>query len=127
MLSEANILTTFETHGLPRRGLALDYLPSDFLIRQLTTRFNVEFAVMFTIGQDCYYLFTGTENSATIPITDDEILLKHSHPRGTPHPSWADIHWLLIVQQMGSPQIQSVILPIGRQRVTFSKDTPYIA
>lgn len=127
MLTETNILSIFETHGLPSRGIYLDFLPNDYLIRQLTSRFGVEFAVMFTIDKNGYGLCIGTSNSASIPIGKDEILLKHSHPRGTPHPSKADYEWLRIVQQMGSPQVQSVILPIGKSRVTFNIRTPYIS
>jgi hypothetical protein len=127
MLTEANILSIFETHGLPSRGIHIDFLPSDNLIRQLTSRFGVEFAVMFTILKNGYGLFVGTNNSASIPIGDDQILLKHSHPRGTPHPSKADHIWLKTAQQLGSPQIQSIILPIGKNRVTFNINTPYIS
>ena len=79
MLNPNNILYAFETHGLPEYGIPLDFLPTDDLIKQLTSRFNVEFAVMFTIGQNDYGLFIGTSNSTNIPIGDDEILLKHSH------------------------------------------------
>jgi|ERR1700757_1114631 len=127
MLSAGKILKTFETKGLPSYGVKLDYLPNDKLIEQLTVRFNVEFAVMFTIEKAGYYLFVGTHNSVSVPVSEEEILLKHTHPRGTPHPSKADINWLLTVQRLGSPQKQSVILPIGKKRITFNKNTPFIS
>lgn len=126
MLTPFNILTLFTNHGLPNYGVYLDFLPSDSLMEDLTRRFNVEFALMFKIDHSGYNLFAGTHNSTTIPIGSDEILIKHTHPRGTPHPSYDDIQWLTLCQDFGSPQKQSVILPIGNGRITFNIHTPYL-
>jgi hypothetical protein len=123
MLTEYNILTIFEQHGVPKKGVPLDFLPTDNLLTQLTSRFKIEFAIMFTIG-GFYYIYTGNQNSVNLPIAQTEILLKHTHPRGTPHPSQDDIDWLLTAQAWGSPQVQSVILPIGKNRITFRTTTP---
>jgi len=124
MLTKDNILEIFEKNGVPTRGVPLDFLPSDKLITQLTIRFNIEFAIMFTTGMPEYYIYAGNQNSVNLPIASNEILLKHTHPRGTPFPSQDDIDWLEIAQSLGSPQIQSVILPIGRIRITFRTTTP---
>ncbi|WMJ75367.1 hypothetical protein RCC89_19710 [Cytophagaceae bacterium ABcell3] len=124
MLTEQNILSLFESHGVPQKGIPLDFLPSDQLVLKLTLRFKIEFAVMFTIGQFNYYLYSGNQNSVNLPISSNEILLKHTHPRGTPFPSPDDINWLITAQSFGLPQVQSVILPIGKNRVTFRSTTP---
>lgn len=126
MTSPAQILNTFVNVGLPDYGLGLDYLPTDSLLEQLTARFNVEFAVTFRIGHPGYCLFVGKIDMVELPIDPREILIKHTHPRGIPHPSIHDINWLSFSQQLGSPQIQSVILPVGNTRFTFRIDTPYL-
>lgn len=124
MLTEGNIISVFENHGVPTKGTPINFLPSDNLISKLTIRFKIEFAVMFTIGQPYYYIYAGNHNSVNLPINSIEILIKHSHPRGTPFPSPDDINWLLAAQSFGSPQIQSVILPIGKDRITFRVTSP---
>jgi proteasome lid subunit RPN8/RPN11 len=124
MITPTNIISIFEDHGLPASGVFIDFLPTHDLIRNLTVRFGVEFAVMFTNSTKYYFLYKGTHNSVELPLSKDEILLNHSHPSGTPHPSIHDITWLKLVQDMGSPQVQSVILPIGKNRTTFNIYTP---
>lgn len=129
MLTPDNILEVFEKHGLPtRRAPCLDFLPTDALLTDLTLKYGREFAIMFTIsgGKHNYTLFIGTINRIDLPIGKTEILIKHTHPLGTPHPSDLDIAWLVTCQKEGSPQKQSVILPIGKKRITFNIHTPPI-
>ena len=123
-ITPENIISKFEEHGIPEYGLSLDFYPSHNLVRALTYRFHIEFAVMFSIVGDCYYLYRGNQNSVDLPINDDEILLNHSHPNGTPRPSIDDINWLRLAQQQGSPQVKSIILPRGSRRITFNINTP---
>jgi hypothetical protein len=126
MLTPQNIISKFEEHGLPNYGMPLDFLPNESLIRQLTERFKIEFAIMFKIGNQNYSFYKGTSNSVELPIDALEILLSHTHPNGTTKPSIHDINWLKTVQSVGSPQIQSVILPIGENRVTFNIKSSYL-
>ncbi|GAB3915402.1 hypothetical protein [Mucilaginibacter boryungensis] len=128
MFLPEELLEMFENNGLPRYGYAiyLDNLPSDMVLRTLTVRFKIEFAVVFTIGKLGYFLYIGDNNSVSLPVDEKEILIKHTHPNGTVFPSIYDIQWLESVQDSGSPQIQSVILPIGHQRITFNINTPYL-
>ena len=124
MLTPHNIISIFEEHGVPSYGINLEFLPNHDLIRQLTVRFKIEFAVMFTIIENNFFLFSGTLNYIELPIDKNELLLKHSHPLGTPYPSIYDITWLRMAQSVGSPQIQSLILPIGKDKVAFNINTP---
>ena len=123
-ITPENIIYKFEKHGIPSYGLCLDFYPSHNLIRALTYRFQIEFAVMFSITNRRYYLYSGDHNSVDLPVSDDEILLNHSHPGGTPHPSINDISWLRAAQKQKSPQVKSIILPRGKRRVTFDIHTP---
>lgn len=126
MLSRGNILRTFETKGLPKNSITLNYLPNHDLINQLTGRFGIEFGVIFTIEKPYYELLIGKKSSISVPIGPDKLLLKHSHPGGTPLPSIYDIIWLKTVQQLGSPQTQSLILPLGGEKRAFNINSPYI-
>ena len=124
IITPENIISKFEEHGIPDYGLNLDFYPSHNLIRALTYRFHIEFAVMFSTVNNCYCLFKGTIDSVELPVSQTDILLNHSHPGGTPKPSIHDINWLRLAQQQGSPQIKSVIIPKGSRRITFNINTP---
>ncbi len=122
-LTPENIIAKFERHGIPSYGLSLEFYPTHNLIRALTYRFHIEFAVIFSITNRSYYLFAGDQNSVDLPISADEILLNHTHPGGTPKPSIHDINWLRQSQKQGSPQIKSVIIPRASKRITFDINT----
>jgi len=62
-------------------------------------------------------------NEVVLDINPKEYLLKHTHPKGTPKPSTTDIRYLRNQQAAGSKQVKSVILPIGKPRVTFTTST----
>ena len=123
-ITPENIVSMFEQHGIPRYGLSLNFHPSHNLVRALTYRFHIEFAVVFSIASKCYYLYAGTINSVDLPVHSDEILLNHTHPGGTLKPSIHDINWLKLSQKQGSPQIKSVIIPRASKRITFDINTP---
>jgi hypothetical protein len=127
-LTEEQLLPTMKAHGLPPMGLPLSYLPSDDTLRELTVEFGVEFAIIYTLGSNNrkghYTLYAGTENEVKLDVDPSEYLIKHTHPKGTAKPSPADITYLINQQAAGSKQIKSVILPIGKPRCTFTKDTP---
>lgn len=122
-ITPENIITIFEQHGVPMYGLILDFYPSHNLVRALTYRFHIEFAVVFSVKNKRYYLYSGTVNSVDLPISSDEILLNHTHPGGTPKPSIHDINWLKLSQIQGSPQVKSVIIPRASKRITFDINT----
>ena len=57
MLTPQNIISKFEEHGLPEYGIPLDFLPNESLIRLITERFKIEFAIMFTINNKGYSMY----------------------------------------------------------------------
>ncbi|UYZ63222.1 type VI secretion system tube protein TssD [Hymenobacter weizhouensis] len=129
-LPEEELLHTMQRHGLPPMGVSLSYLPSDETLRALTVEFGVEFAVIYTLGpskrKGHYTLYAGDEDSVRLNKDPNEYLLKHTHPRGTPQPSEHDIRYLKEQQAVGSRQVKSVILPLGKAKINFTKDSPFI-
>lgn len=111
------------------QGGILPFYPSDEFLIALTNEFNAEMASVFTMGINTHYLYAGTIDSIILPISagpNFEILIKHTHPKGTPQPSIHDIEWLAMSQDYGSPQVKSIILPIGRTKTTFNRNTPHV-
>lgn len=128
---EIDLLNRIKSLGGPgrNRGNIIGFYPSDEFLRTLTIEYNAEFASVFTMGIDTHYLWVGTIDSILLPSTvnnNHEILIKHTHPKGTPHPSHFDINWLIKAQEKGSPQIKSMILPIGIDRISFDINTPFL-
>jgi len=131
-IHERDLLSTIDNlGGLARnQGYNIGFYPSDDFLTILTQKYNVELASVFTMGINEHYLYAGTSNSILIPIASDpnfEILIKHTHPRGTELPSIYDINWLRDSQNEGSPQKKSIILPLGKVRVSFNIDSPFIS
>jgi len=124
--NSSDLVRAYFAYGPPKVAAWVDFLPEDFVIRILTNHFKIEFAVIFTNRNTGYHIYTGRSSYVEIPISNVEILLKHSHPMGTPHPSKADHDWLVLAQSIGSPQKQSVILPHRRERVSFRISTPFL-
>lgn len=111
------------------RGNIIGFYPSDNFLRALTLEYRAEFASVFTMGIDTHYLWVGTIDSIVLPLSannNHEILIKHTHPKGTPQPSRFDIDWLTSAQDNGSPQVKSMILPIGQDRISFDINTPFL-
>jgi hypothetical protein len=127
---EIELFEVFKTNNLPiNRGIHIEFLPSDKFLRELTKHFNIESASVFTCNAFGYCIYLGTRNSIRIPIQTSnkfEILLKHTHPSGSNLPSSHDINWLKDAESEGSPQVQSVILPIGKKRITFNKHSIHL-
>lgn len=126
---EIELFNRIETlGGLGRnRGNIIGFYPSDEFLRILTVKYKAEFASVFTMGIDTHYLWVGTIDTILLPSTvnnNHEILIKHTHPKGTSQPSYLDINWLVQAQEKGSPQIKSMILPIGKDRISFNINTP---
>ena len=76
-------------------------------------------------GGGTYYLIQGTQGSVSIPIGSNVRWINHTHPatlNGFPvplMPSRADVNVLLQLQQAGSPQITSQIVPEVGQPFLF--------
>ena len=129
-MTESELLDIFRQYSIPtHRGIWVEFMPTDKFITELTLEFGVEFAGIFTMIDNHYFIYPGTSDSINIPIgaaPKFEILLKHSHPSGTAMPSIHDINWLIDAQQDGSPQKKSIILPSGKKRITFNRNSPFL-
>ncbi|WP_417355371.1 hypothetical protein [Flavobacterium sp.] len=128
---EIDLFDRMKLYGGPgrNRGNIIGFYPSDEFLRILTIEYNAEFASVFTMGINTHYLWVGTIDSILLPSAvngNHEILIKHTHPKGTAQPSCFDIDWLFKAQKEGSPQTKSLILPIGKDRVSFNINTPYL-
>lgn len=128
---ESELLQRIDDFGGPGRnqGSILSFYPTDEFLIELTRKYNVEIACVFTMGIDTHYLWTGTRDSIILPIATEpnfEILIKHTHPRGTEMPSIHDIIWLREAQNQGSPQIKSLILPINKPRFSFNVNSNFL-
>ncbi|WP_134687499.1 hypothetical protein [Brevibacillus migulae] len=92
-------------------------------MRQLTDEYGVEFALVYVRGNNkngsggTYKLFSGTSNRVSVPITKDSMLIYHTHPAGSPFSSAGDRRVLELLEQAGSPQRISQIVPSGRTDV----------
>lgn len=92
----------------------------------LTNEYGVEFAQVYERGQGKnghggkYRIYSGTANSVTIPVNSNTVLINHTHPGGTAHPSKQDLKLMALIKQAGSPQKTSSIIPIGKKTVKFT-------
>ncbi len=128
---EIELLQRIEDFGGPGRnqGSMLSFYPTDDFLIELTRKYNVEIACVFTMGKDTHYLWTGTSDSIMLPIKTEpnfEILIKHTHPRGTMMPSIHDVRWLQDAQNIGSPQVKSLILLMNGDRFSFNINSNYL-
>lgn len=128
---EIDLLVRIEELGGPgmNRGSIIDFYPSDEFLSELTRKYNLEFASVFTMGINSHYLWVGTRTSIPLPIMSDnnfEILIKHTHPGGTEAPSIHDINWLKDAIKLNSPQVKSLILPLDKNRLSFNINTPFL-
>lgn len=95
---------------------------------QLTQDYGVEFAQVYLIGpgkngEGGYYkLFSGVHNRVNVPLGKNIILISHTHPRGTARPSPDDLILMELLEQAGSPQRTSQIVPVGKDPVYFDKN-----
>ena len=95
----------------------------------LTQEYGVEFAQVYQRGGGInggggkYFIYSGDVSSVKIPINKDVIIINHTHPGGTAYPSLADKKLLSLLEQVGSPQKISEIIPIGNlETIKFGVD-----
>jgi hypothetical protein len=94
---------------------------------------NPEFALIYRAGPGpnggggSYSLYSGTIDTVNFPVSGDVRWISHTHPVG---PAWdsfnasnADQARLRLLQQMGSPQKSSMIIPEGHEPFRFDVTT----
>ena len=122
--------------GLPgAAGIQIPGRPSIESLANLSAKHDVEFAVTYTLGAGkgggggTYTLYSGTKSSVGIgEITGDKILINHTHPNGGASASGyletlengqvvlkGDQGVLKALQNAGSPQRSSTIIPLQRR------------
>ncbi|MEM0578781.1 RHS repeat domain-containing protein, partial [Flavobacterium polysaccharolyticum] len=117
--------------GLPgKSGMKLEGRLSAEAMKELTNRFGVEFAQVYKLGKGkngsggTYYLYSGNANSVNIQgiLDGKSILINHTHPAGSSIASKADLKLLENIENSGSPQRSSEIIPIGKKETSrFNK------
>ena len=107
--------------GLPGyQGVAIPKRPTALELENLTAKHGVEFAVTYKYGPGRsgrggqYYLHSGTPTSAPIPLEADRMLITHTHPRGRAYASSGDRDVMKYLENLGSPQRTSQVIPVGR-------------
>lgn len=89
---------------------------------------GIEFTLVYRTGTGpnggggTYWLYSGTANRVSVPIGSDVRWIYHTHPRGTPFASGfpGDQQVLKLLQQAGSPQRSSAIIPVGGTPFRFN-------
>ncbi|BDM72045.1 hypothetical protein HEK616_55320 [Streptomyces nigrescens] len=106
--------------GLPgSEGIAIPRRPTIQEMENLSVKHGVEFAVTYKYGPGVsgrggqYHLYSGVEASVQIPLEADRMFIYHTHPGGTPRPSTADKALMGLLEDMGSPQRISKVIPVG--------------
>ncbi|MCT4638331.1 MAG: hypothetical protein N4A72_11555, partial [Bacteroidales bacterium] len=101
---------------------------SDDAMRELTSRFNVEFAQVYVRGKGAngsggyYKLFSGTIDQVKITgLNKDVIIINHTHPSGTLFASPDDRELLKLMESLGSPQRSSIVIPSNGKAHRFNK------
>ncbi|WP_309808635.1 hypothetical protein [Paenibacillus hunanensis] len=95
----------------------------------LTQEYGVEFAQVYRAGSGknggggYYELYSGVHNRVNIPLGEDVRLISHTHPCGTARPSPDDQLLMQLLEQSGSPQRKSQIVPVGKTPVYFDKNS----
>jgi hypothetical protein len=85
----------------------------------LTQEWQVEFSLVYRTGSGrsggggTYWLYSGSKNQVMVPVGKDVRWIYHTHPGGTPYASIPDKNVLLRLQETGSPQRSSQVLPLG--------------
>ena len=107
-------------------GIKLQKRLTDEQMTFLTNEYGVEFAQVYELGAGKngrggqYRLYSGIVNRVEIPVTSKTILINHTHPGGTQHPSKADLKLLALIMQVGSPQRTSAIIPVGKSSIKYT-------
>jgi hypothetical protein len=107
--------------GIPRRPTVLE-------MENLTVKHDVEFAVTYKLGQGKaggggqYFLHSGERGSVSFPLESNRMLINHTHPRGSAFASEADMNLMKLLEQIGSPQRSSQIIPVGKSPLRFNAE-----
>ncbi len=120
--------------GLPgAQGVVIPGRPTTDQLANLSAKHNVEFGVTYTLGNGkdgsggFYTLYSGTKSSVSIgEISGNKMLISHTHPDGAAFASGyyemingrevfkGDQGVLQLLQNAGSPQRTSTIIPLER-------------
>lgn len=116
-----------DVKGLPGSGgMKIPNRLSDRQMMYLTDTYGVEFAQVYVLGPGKgggggqYYLYSGDKSSVAVPVRSNTMLINHTHPSGTAHPSRKDKRLMALYRQAGSPQRTSAIVPSGKVSVRFT-------
>jgi RHS repeat-associated protein len=94
----------------------------------LTSEHGVEFSLVYRTGPGkaggggTYFLYSGTKNSVQVPIETNVRWIYHTHPGGTRYASGADKAILERLEELGSPQRSSQVVPMGQEVKRFKAD-----
>ncbi|MFI0712839.1 putative T7SS-secreted protein [Streptomyces inhibens] len=106
--------------GLPgSNGVAIPRRPTIQEMENMTAKHGVEFAVTYKYGPGVngrggqYFLHSGGEAAVQIPIEADRMFINHTHPAGTARPSNPDRALMGLLEDIGSPQRISEVIPVG--------------
>ena len=108
------------------KGIKVNHRLTDNQMVFLTNKYGVEFAQVYERGPrknghgGRYIIYSGTGNRVEFPVNNNTVLINHTHPGGTAHPSEADKRLMALIKQVGSPQKTSRIIPIGKKSVKFT-------
>lgn len=98
----------------------------------LTEKYGVEFSLIYRLGSGKngsggqYWLYSGIGNRVWIPVGSDVIAIYHTHPKGSVGASDADRRVMKLLEEYGSPQRSSQIIPIGGDGTArFNKNGTY--
>ena len=98
----------------------------------LTEEYGVEFSLVYRLGSGKngsggqYWLYSGIENRVKIPVGSDVIAIYHTHPKGSVGASDADRRIMKLLEEYGSPQRSSQIIPVGGNGTArFNKNGTY--
>ena len=109
-----------------KNGIEITNRLTDKQMMFLTDEYGVEFAQVYKLGSGKngkggkYYIYSGTTNSVTVPLSKDIMLINHTHPGGTAYPSRKDMKLMAMYAQLGSPQVTSSIIPSGKKTIKFT-------
>jgi len=107
-------------------GIQIKHRLTDSQMEFLTNEYGVEFAQVYERGNGKnghggkYTIYSGTVNSVSIPVNSNTVLINHTHPGGTASPSRKDLILMSLIQQAGSPQRTSSIIPKGKKSIKFT-------
>ncbi|MCX5450971.1 putative T7SS-secreted protein [Streptomyces libani] len=106
--------------GLPgSNGVAIPRRPTIQEMENMTAKHGVEFAVTYKYGPGVnggggqYFLHSGEKASVQIPVEADRMFINHTHPRGSARPSDPDRALMGLLEDVGSPQRTSEVIPVG--------------